>query len=236
MDKNKIEDISEANSNIFIILGKLFLGLVIVSLLVGIGFYLGQLYSIDKTANKDKPIAQITTSIQPEANNLKVSPTGKQAIQKQILSFKIEGKNYSLEAPKDWTVSQESDNATTDTTISNGESALIIRSNFATEGIPCGFKDAPLSASEMFPNPADYSYDTYFEFQGNQGQIYRRVNITANPSAGKSFFAICEKRQESYSQPTSFGFVTYEVPYSNNPEINSEETIKLLDSILSDLK
>jgi hypothetical protein len=224
-----IPEETNPNDRIFSLLGKIFFGVIILAVLIGVGFYLGRFYSIKSISIKvTTPSKKVMTT---------VLPTQETFPQKQTINMKIEEKNYSAQAPLGWQFSQEKNvDSVTDNKISNGQVSLIIRTNMATEAPPCGFKDSPVQPSEMFSEVSAYTYDSYKEFTGSQGELYRRVDITANPSAGKSFFAICEKKGTAWSEMTSFGFITYEIPYSDNPEQTSIEILSLLDSMVASLK
>ena len=221
------------NHKIFTLLGKIFVGLMIIIVLVGTGYYLKSFIGgkIEEVPMVVSPEPVVDISIIPQAT-MASSPT---AVLGRTLSYKFENSTYILQAPEGWELTQEKENYTTDITISDGKAALIIRINQATEGAPCGFPDALLTPSEMFPDVSEFTYNTYSEFKGSQGQFYRRVDITANPSVGKNFFAVCQKRDKDWMKPTGFGFVTYEVPYSDNPEKTSVETLKILDAMFAGL-
>jgi len=243
----KVENPINPNNRLFTLLGKIFLVILIISVFTGAGFYFGRL-SVLKTdllpitpvpLQKDTPTPTqeivTTTALQP---TVKPTESVKQESlpQKQTFNIKVEDLSFSLQTPPDWQLKTEKENYTTVKTISSGQSALVIRINLATEGAPCGFKDAPLSPSEMFPDISEFTYDSYTEFKGSLGQIYRRVDITANPSAGKSFFAVCQKRDTDWLEPTTFGFITYEVPYSDNPQVTAAEALTALDAMVASLK
>ncbi len=243
----KAEKPINPNNRLFNLLGKIFLAILIVSVFTGAGFYLGRL-SVAKTdllpitpapLQKETPIPTqeiaATIVLQP---TVKPTESVKQESlpQKQTFNIKVEDLSFSLQAPPGWQLKTEKENYTTVNTIESSDSALIIRTNLATEGKPCGFKDAPLSPSEMFPDISEFTYDSYTEFKGNFGQIYRRVDITANPSAGKNFFAVCQKRETNWLEPTTYGFIMYEVPYSDNPLVTAAETLTTLDTMVASLK
>jgi len=239
MEKNQIGESKIIYSNSFFsILGKIFFTIIIIFILVGAGFYLGRYSEIlnnpplfMKLTGKDIPSP--TVIIPTEKVN---KSTESASLKKETIIIKSEGQNYTLEALSDWKLSTEGDNIDNVSTVSDGKSSLIIHTNTATEGVPCGFKDAPLTPSEMFPDVSGYTYDSYTEFLGVENKLFRRVNITANPSAGKSFFALCQKNNNEWFQPTAYGFITYEVPYSENPETTSAEALKILDEMVVSLQ
>lgn len=154
----------------------------------------------------------------------------------QTIQFTTGNKKYGMKTPPGWSLNQVTENGNTTLTVSNGDNSLIIKQISATEGVPCGFPDAPLTSSDMFPDVSGYTYKTYTQFTGHEERIFRRVDITANPSAGISFFAVCQRRSRDWSQPTDFGFITYEIPYSDYPEKTSGENLRILDAIFGSLR
>jgi len=239
MEKNQIVESKIVYSNSFFsILGKIFFAIIIIFVLIGAGFYFGQHSEIlnnfplfTKLIEKNTPSPAVVVPTKEINESTESAP-----IKKKTIIIKSEEQNYTLEALPVWKLSTEADNVNSVSTISDGLSSLIIHTNTATEGVPCGFKDAPLTPSEMFPDVSGYTYDSYTEFLGAKNRLFRRVNITANPSAGKSFFAICQKNDNTWFQPTTYGFITYEVPYSDNPEVTSAEALKTLDEMIVSLQ
>jgi hypothetical protein len=186
------------------------------------------------------PSPSPTPSPSPEASG---SARPKASVSSQIpLTQSIEittnGKHYSLQAPNGWKLQQNTQNFTTTSTISSGNYALIIKMNAATEGVPCGFKDAPVKPTEMFPDVSGFTYDDFVEFSGSGNQLYRRVDISSSASGGKLFFAVCQKSATSkkWGQPTEFGFITYEIPYTKKLSTSDQTTLKTLDAIVASLK
>ena len=240
---NPQEQKHDPNSVILMLLGKVFIAILIASLLVGAGFYLGR-----KVGITDKPFGNETETPKTDVSNEilneeeeplvpSAAPTNKQKTeQNQTINIKAQGQSFSLLAPMGWQSVVETENYTTRSTISDGKNSLIIMINMATEGAPCGFKDSPLSPSEMFPDVSEFTYENYTEFKDSKNQNLRRVDVTANPSAGKNFFTICQKRESEWSRPTDFGFITYELPYSDSPETTYSEQLSVLDSMVSSMK
>jgi len=178
------------------------------------------------------PSASVTTQAATQSSSL--SQTGLV----QTLDITTNNKHYSLKAPNGWKLTQNTENYTSTSEIGNGQFTLIIRINEATEGVPCGFPDSPVKSSEMFPDVSSFTHNTFVEFKGSQNQIFRRVDITANPSAGKLFFAVCQKGSTTndWFQPTDFGFVTYEIPYTEKLTAADLAALKTLDSMVASLQ
>jgi hypothetical protein len=176
-------------------------------------------------------VEQPTTSVQA-TKPMEAVPSP----QTNTITIKSQDQNFFLNAPSGWQSETETDTFSTGTRITKGEYALVIRTNTATEGTPCGFKDAPISSSEMFPDVSGFQYDTYTEISGNMGKVFRRVDNTANPSAGKSFFAVCQKSGTNWMQPTSYGFIMYEVPYDDNAETTYASALKVMDAMVASLQ
>lgn len=183
--------------------------------------------AISKSAVSESPAENIPTDILISQPQAKLT---------QTLGYKTQNNVYMLKAPAGWTLKQENENNNTIVTISDGRNDLIIKALDATEGVPCVFPDAPFPTSEMFPDVSQYSYSKYGEFTGHEETIFRRTDITANPSTGKSTFVVCQRRENQFSQPTLFGFVTYEIPYSDNPEVVSAGTLETLDQIFGSVR
>jgi hypothetical protein len=240
---------SESGKNgLFVILGKIFLGFIIASLILFIGFYIGNTSDLklmsEVTYVKETKVNNLKTAITsiptvivptlfPETTKTIITPGFKKT---GLLSFKIKGSTYTVEVPEKWILTQKKDGYSDVIEIANGDNLINIKFNDATEGVPCGFPDASLKPSEMYQDVSSYTYNDYVEFTGAKGQIYRRVDITANPSAGKNFFTICQKNGINWMRPTSFGFVMYEIPYVDDPEKDALVILQSLDEIFASIK
>jgi hypothetical protein len=241
--------IANSGNGFFTIFGKISAVLFILVIIFSLGFALGKfsdfkislssLMTPEKTVKKESPPASYPTAIlraSPSTAVKFISPTLTPVFSGQYLDFKIGSSTNSLKVPEKWILTQKKEDFSSIVTVENSGFSLIIRGNEATEGAPCGFPDAPLKPTEMYPSVSEYTYESYAEFKGETGGIYRRVDITANPSAGKNFFTICQKRGTDWMTPTNFGFVMYEVPYTDNPETKYSEQLKILDGMFSTIK
>lgn len=212
----------------FSIFGKTVLVMILLIIIGGGAFYLGtlskqQLSSIPSTTPKEKP--ENETSVKKD-----LTPTQEP---KKIVSAGISGQRYTLDIPQSWAYTTQADESagTSETRLTKGDYSLIIRQ--ASRGVDaCNYSDAPAPSNAEFGSPPAVS--EYVQFAGASGETFRRNDITANPSAGVTFFGICQKQESEnlYINYTKFGAITYEAPLENpNPQI-----LKELDSIVATLK
>jgi hypothetical protein len=206
------------------ILIQLLLALFCVVGLVSVGYYFGR-QALPSASPEDvlQSVEPINETPSPNITDVQIFPIPSTIALNQTISLALNNKSFTLKAPDGWKLTQETHNYSAETRISNDQYALIIKTDNGAEAASCDFSD-----SSIIP----------VSINGLSGQKYRRINTTANPSEGKSFFAICQgsSDQSSWNQPTSFGFITYEIPYDENAEIVYKEILATMDNMVANLK
>lgn len=144
------------------------------------------------------------------------SPTMQAVAGGGILSFP----SYELLIPADWTVNRESDNPDMERITVSGDSITLSITQGGFGGSIC-----------LFPGDADFEgpsarYDYYQGITTRSGDKLRRAWTT-----GSGGFAICQLTDYGWNAPTLYGHISVTTPTSTN-----EDTLNLLDAVLTSLK
>ncbi len=203
----------------FAFFGKFIFILLIISVLIGGGYYLGT----GTLSFLPVPGAVTTTAPTPPAEYTPAPP--KQVVKAGVasgLSFSL----YSIEVPNDWKVTQqhEDEPSPMDTlTLRRGTYSIKIY-QAATGGAMCLYPGDP-----DFEGPSS-RYDIFVPITTKDGTILRRGGTTGG-SATTGGFTLCQKGTENYGQPTGYGHISYATP------VPTDETfLKEMDAIISSLK
>ncbi len=216
---------------IYAFLGKILLTLFFLAIVGGGGFYLGMQYEAMQKSQKQSSNAQMTPTVGPSINptisSVTVSPTtaSKKTLTAGVasgLSFSL----YTIEFSSDWVVSHEHQDTEVPldrlTLTRSGYELSIYQA--ATGGAMC------LYPGDKQPEGPSSQFISYIEFTGAGGETYRRSELS-DLSSGKKAHTICQKSQDTFGQPTSYGHISYKVPINFTPSILNE-----MDSIVASLK
>lgn len=222
-------EVLNKHDKFFSVFGKVALVMIILGLIGGGAYYYG---SINKQSTLPTPTLVQLKETKAETGTVKTTPTTgvRRPFQSGIGDYIFTGS-----IPQDWKITKAEDNfsvGTSELNIERGEYALIVRQSPRGVGA-CGYPDAPgTSTNPEMESPAIIT--KYTQFLGFLGEVFRRQDITANPSAGVSFYGICQKNSNEnfYQNYTKFGEITYHTPLDNP----SEAVLKEIDSIVATFK
>lgn len=196
----------------FAFLGKVFIFLIIIGLLVGTGYYLGTTNNLNANPTPS-PTSTATTS----PTQIPLSPTAASQNTKTVkagLSGATSFKAYAIEVPAGWTDARE-------TTLAAGIDKLTLTKS----GYSVTIYQAPMGGGGCIyegdpPNEMAQLYTDFAEINGKSGQ-YRR-SWTEGPGQSVTY-AICQKGVEnSYGIMTSFGAISVVTPNPADPKMLSE--------------
>jgi len=199
----------------FAFLGKVFIFLIIIGLLVGGGYYLG---TTNKLGLKPNPTPTPGVSLTGSPTQTPPSPTAaslntktvKAGLSGDATSFKT----YTIEVPGGWTDARE-------TTVAAGIDKLTLTKN----GYSVTIYQAPMGGGGCIykgdpPNEMAQLYTDFAEINGKSGQ-YRR-SWTQGPGQSTTY-AICQKAPDnSYGSITAFGAISIVTPNPADPKMLSE--------------
>lgn len=193
----------------FALFGKIMMAVIALGLVAGGAYYLGTRSSNTQPAVSPTPAPTINEP--PKGAQTEVKSSGGSTI-----TAGIAGNRFRMKTPSGWTFTTKSENGTSETIVSKGNYSLIIRQGPREAGA-CAYPDAPVPTNPEVGSP--HVYNKYIQFSGASGEVFRRQDITANPSAGKTFYGICQKSasENFYTNYTTLGEITYEAPL-NNPD------------------
>jgi len=215
------------------IIVQLLLALFCVVGLVFAGYYFGRqsaakpiVIQVSPSVSSEEILQSIKPTIIPSqkplsSNNAQIFPVPSTLALNQTISININNKSYALKAPEGWKLSQEIHNYATQTRITNDQYALIIATNETTGTESCFYQD-----------------NNFSQFTGINKEIYRRSRDIDSLKTDFSIFYVCQKSatEDSFSKPTDFGFISYEVPYDANTEAIYKDILATMDVMVANLK
>lgn len=191
--------------------------ILLISLVGVVAYFLGKQTTDNKTLPNTSPT--ITTTSQQNNNaNKKQTPTPTLNQDKEVIAGGVLVFNkYSIQIPQDWTYTKdESKDISTLAITKNGYKLQILQGGMG--GALCLYLgDADFEG----PSSRFVSFTQIDTLSG----IQLRKGLTEQNSYG-----ICEKQQNDWGQPTSFGAISYTTPGNN------QEVILQMDKMLSSLK
>ena len=210
----------------FSLFGKIILGLVIIGLLAGGGYYLGKKYAVVPNTSSQPTATTIPTVT--TRNNTPSTPTTSQQqdVHVAITAGGISPfAKYILSGFKDWTVTKENTDASDKLTLTKGEYQLVIDQS-PSGGYRCTYPGDPsVDMSSPF-----ISYVTIPSFTDDN--FFRRGKPQQSPDPSKQEYIVCQKNSATtYGAPTIFGHITYSVPLNAD-----NQTVVMMDAMVGSLQ
>lgn len=167
-------------------------------------------------------ITFLGTRPKPQSRSLltPVSPLPTLQLNSKRLSIETTaGFNYSIELLDGWKITHPTTPPSVETLrISKNEYSVIIYQPKNRTKVNCQvvYKE---------------NNESFQEFKGATGIVFRRSNISPNPKATKNSNSICEKTDRGFMLPTRFGVIEYETPLKPNDQLIGE-----MDRIIQSLE
>jgi hypothetical protein len=204
-------------SKFFEIFGKVTLVLIILSLFIYGGYYLGTRNKIATKVTEKISEKVIEISPSPTPVNVAIVSLSAGVPKSSGLSFD----EYSISVPETWTNRKESQTALDEKLILEKEGYTISIFQAATGGALCLFK-----GDADFEGPSS-KFDYFVELTSKDGRILRRSGEKNGTS-----FTICQKAPDgSFQQPTNYGHISIKLPSAWD-----DEGLLEVDRIISSLK
>lgn len=210
----------------FAIFGKVLLGIILLTAVLGAGYYIGT------AKNKPEPTPVITptkaitlvTTIPTKEASSTPSPTAME--EKKILSGGLSSgtsfKKYTIQVPSGWTDKKEGTPEVIDKLTLTKEDYSFIIYQAAMGGGGCIYKGDP-------PTQMAQSFGNYVEINGTAGVYRRSWNTDVNTHIS---YSVCQKGNEnSFSSATIFGKVDVVSPSPADEKILAE-----IDAMIASLK
>ena len=191
--------------------------IIVILAVVGGAFYMGRRQGAPLPSPTATPGSEEITSPPDTAP----SPVPKKTFSGGgILSFA----SYTGSAPTDWNVTKETQGPDIERLYLDKDGYQISIMQGATGGVLCLYPGDP-----EFEGPSA-NYDTFVEIVGAGGEIFRRGGADSS-QVDWTGFTVCEKRNDQFIAPTSFGHISYRAPKNYDPAIIAE-----MDAIIASLK
>lgn len=204
-------------SKFFEIFGKITLLLIVLSLFIYGGYYLG-------TRNKITP--KVTEKTSEKVDDILPSPTPVKMTTTLLTagvpkSSGLSFDEYSVLVPETWTSKKESQTALDEKLTLEKEGYTISIFQAATGGALCLYK-----GDADFEGPSS-KFDYFVELTSKDGRVLRRSG-EKNGTA----FTVCQKSPDgSFQQPTNYGHISIKLPSAWD-----DEGLLEVDKIISSLK
>lgn len=204
-------------SKFFEIFGKITLLLIVLSLFIYGGYYLG-------TRNKITP--KVTEKISEKVDDIPTSPTPVKMTTTLLTagvpkSSGLSFDEYSVLVPETWTSKKESQTALDEKLTLEKEGYTISIFQAATGGALCLYK-----GDADFEGPSS-KFDYFVELTSKDGRVLRRSG-EKNGTA----FTVCQKSPDgSFQQPTNYGHISIKLPSAWD-----DDGLLEVDKIISSLK
>lgn len=214
----------------FSLFGKVILGALLLTLVLGAGYYIGHTKDIPGSiSSTPSPTKEKATKKENKkaANTALETPTPTQA-EKKTVSAGLWGKDtafgpYTIQIPNGWSEKRETTQGIIDKlTISKDNYSLIIY-QAAFGGGGCTYKGEP---EQMMAQ----TFANYVDIAGKNAQFRRSWNEEQNQSTIS--YTICQKGNDtSYGSPTGFGAIS-----AQSPKPAGAATLSEIDSMIASLQ
>lgn len=212
----------------FSIFGKIILGTLLLSLILGAGYYIGHSKIIQPSLKETpSPAVSEKQTIPTTAPSLPAGTKPTSVPAKKTLTGGLSDatafSNYSVDVPLGWSDKKDITPGVIDKlTLSKGAYSLSIYQAAMGGGMCLYPEDTPFDGpSQKFTHYVDLL---------NTPLLFRR-SWNDDAKNGIQSYVICQKTSDAYGSPTTFGAISYQTPEQPDDTILEE-----MDTILASLK
>lgn len=210
----------------FEIFGKVAVVVVVLGVVAGGAYYLGQRNIGTPKVEKEFVVATSDSSVTPTVAVTAVTPTAKPTLTTKVSGGTTTHTTYSLDVPEDWKSDHTIAEKDMDKLIISKDGYSLAIYQAAMGGSVYSFPDAIVKA----PMAQEYS-GKYTDFVGATGEKYRRIDSSAQNKPGEKNFTVLVFGADAYQTLTTFGAIAYTTPIAPD-----ETVLETMDSIISSLK
>ena len=208
----------------FEVFGKVALVIVILGVIAGGAYYLGQKNVATPKIEKEFVVATSDNQVSP--TRAMVLPTSTQVATLKIKAGSAEHAQYTVDVPEDWKSDHSIAEKDMDKLIISKDGYIVTIYQANMGGSMYSFEDAKVEG----PMAQEYT-GKFTDFVGVAGEKYRRIDSSAQNKPGEKNYSVLVYGTDSYQTPTVFGAISYTTPIGPDTKILEE-----MDSIISSLK
>ncbi len=210
----------------FEIFGKIAVVVVVLGVVAGGAYYLGQKNKGTPKEEKEFVVATSDSSLTPTVTMNTVTPTSQPVQTTKVSAGTTTHTTYTLAVPLDWKSDHTIAEKDMDKLIISKDGYSLTIYQAAMGGSVYSFPDAKVEG----PMAQEYS-GNYTDFVGATGEKYRRIDSSAQNKPGEKNFTVLVFGTDAYQTLTTFGAISYTTPIAPD-----EKILETMDSIISSLK
>ncbi len=210
-------------NHFFTALGKLTLFVLLIGVVGGGAYYLGTKNPSTETTKKEFIVASSDTLVSPTLTTTTTSAQEKTT----VVAGAKQMTPYIVSVPTSWTTKNDLAQDDMDKLIISKDGYMITIYQAGMGGMIYSFPDTPQDDGPMVQKYTG----SYTDFVGLNEEKYRRIDSTSQNKPGEKSFTVLMKGTSAFTNPTTFGAISYTTPLSPDSKVLGE-----MDQIIASLQ